>query len=122
MQWVTLTQEFTKVYKVNSVRRYGYNLGLDQFLDLKICGIDMDWVIEFLSTLDDNNIATITNRQGEKQQIILTPEFVSNALKLPNEGFVLGTWLSHRRTRKEILNRHLEKYSPMQISNTQTQN
>ena len=74
MQWVTLTQEFTRLHKVNCVRRYGYNVGLDQFLDLKICGIDMDrQVIEFLSTLDNNDIATITNCQGEKQQIILTP-------------------------------------------------
>ena len=37
MQWVTLTQEFTKLHEVNSVKRYGYNV-----LDLKICGIDMD--------------------------------------------------------------------------------
>ena len=60
MQWVILTQEFTKLHKINSVKRYGYNVGLDQFLDLKICGIDMDRVIEFLSTLNNNGIATIT--------------------------------------------------------------
>ena len=42
MQWVTLTQEFAQLHKVNSVRRYGFNTGLDQFLDLKICGIDME--------------------------------------------------------------------------------
>ena len=56
----------------------------------------MDRVIEFLSTLDNNDIATVTNRQGEKKQIILTPELVSDVLKLPNEGFVLGTWLSQK--------------------------
>ena len=96
MQWVTLTQEFTRLHKVNSVRRYGYNVGLDQFLDLRIFDIDMDRVIEFLSTLNDNDIVMVTNRQGEKQQIILTSQLVSDVLKLPNEGFVLGTWLSQK--------------------------
>ena len=67
MQCVTLTQEFTRLHEVNSVKRYGYNVGLDRFLDLKICGIDMDRVIEFLSTLNDNDVATVTDRQGEKQ-------------------------------------------------------
>ena len=60
-------------------------------MDLKICGIDMDWVIEFLSTLDNNDVAIVTNCQGEKQQGILTSQLVSDALKVPNEGFVLGT-------------------------------
>ena len=39
----------------------------------------MDWVIEFLSTLNDNDVATITNHQWEKRQIILTFELVSEA-------------------------------------------
>ena len=59
MQWVTLTQEFTRLHEVSSVRRYGYNFKLDRFLDLKIYGIDMDRVIKFLSTLDNNDVAII---------------------------------------------------------------
>ena len=94
MQSVTLTQEFTQLHKVNSVKRYGFNIGLDPFLDLKIYGIDMERVIEFLSTLNDNQVATVADQQGQKREIFLTPELVSEALKLPNEGYVLGTWLS----------------------------
>ena len=96
MQWVTLTQEFTKLHEVNSVKRYGYNVSLDGFLNLKICEINIDWVIEFLLTLDENKVATITDHQGKKKQIILTSHLVSEALKLPNEGYVLGTWLSSK--------------------------
>ena len=94
MQWVTLTQEFTQLHEVNSVRRFGYNTGMDRFLDLRICGIDMERVIEFLSTLSKEGEATVTNHQGEKITFKVTPKLVSEALKLPNEGFVLGTWLT----------------------------
>ena len=61
MQWVTLTQEFTKLHEVTNVRRYGYNVRLDNFLDLKICHIDMARVMEFLKTFDKHDVATITN-------------------------------------------------------------
>ena len=102
MQWVILTQNFTKLHEVNSVRRYGYNVGLDGFLNLRICGNDMDWVIEFLSTLNENKVVTIIDHQGEKNQIILTAQLVNEALKLPNEGYVLGTWLSSKDKAREF--------------------
>ena len=56
----------------------------------------MDWVIEFLSTLNDKDVAIVTDHQGQKKQIILSPKLVSEALKLPNRGYVLGTWLSSK--------------------------
>ena len=58
---VTLTQDFTKLHEVNSVQRYGYNVKLDGFVNLKLCKIDMDRVIEFLSTLNEDDVATVTN-------------------------------------------------------------
>ena len=62
MQRVTLTQDLTKLHQENSVQRYGYNVGLDQFLDLRICGIDMDRIIEFLSSMDEFDIAYVTDK------------------------------------------------------------
>ena len=73
MQWVTLTQDFTKLHEVNSVKRYKYNVKLDGFLDLQICNIDMARIMEFLETFNEHDVATVTNHQGEKKQIILTP-------------------------------------------------
>ena len=67
---------------------------MDRFLDLKICGMDMERVIEFLSTLNKEGEATLTNHQGKKITFKVTPELVSEALKLPNQGFFLGTWLT----------------------------
>ena len=49
-----------------------------------------------MSTLNENDVAIVTDHQGEKRQIILTPQLVNEALKLPNEGFVLGTWQSQK--------------------------
>ena len=63
-------------------------------MDLKIYGMDMERIIEFLSLLNKEGIATVTNLQGEKISFKVTPELVSKALKLPNEGFLLGTWLT----------------------------
>ena len=94
MQWVTLTQEFTQLHQINSVQRLGYNTEMDRFLDLKICGMDMERIIEFLSSLNKEGVATVTNHQGEKISFKVTPELVSKALKFPNKGFVLGTWLT----------------------------
>ena len=82
------------MHQINSVQRIGYNSGMDRFLDLKICGMDMERIIEFLSLLNKEGIATVTNLQGEKISFKVTPELVSKALKLPNKGFVLGTWLT----------------------------
>ena len=67
---------------------------MDRFLDLRICGMDMWRIIEFLSSLNKEGKATVTNLQGEKINFKVTPKLVSEALKLPNEGFVLGTWLT----------------------------
>ena len=94
MQWVTLTQEFTQLHEVNSVQRFGYNTRMDRFLDLRIYGMEMKRIIEFLSTLSKDGEAIVTNHQGEKITFKVTPELVSEALKLPNEGFVLETWLT----------------------------
>ena len=66
MQWVTLTQEFTQLHQINSVQRFGYNTEMDRFLDLKIYGMDMERIIEFLSSLNKEGVATVTNLQGEK--------------------------------------------------------
>ena len=94
MHWVILTQDFTKLHIANSVKKYGFNVGLDGFLDLNICSIDMAQIMEFLETMTDANTAIVTNHQGDKTQIIITPQLVNDALKLPNQGFILGTWLN----------------------------
>ena len=73
MQWVALTQDFTKLHTVNSVRRYGFNVNLDGFLDLTICRIDMDRVMELLETMNEYDTARFTNHQGEKKKIVLNP-------------------------------------------------
>ena len=97
MQWVIVTQDFTKLHTINCVKRYGFNIGsLDGFLDLNICGINMDRVMEFLETMNEYDTTKVTNHQGEKKKIVLTPQLVSEALKLPNHGYVLGTWLSRQ--------------------------
>ena len=54
----------------------------------------MERMIEFLSTLNENQVATIIDQQGHKKEIVQTLELVSEALKLPNKGYVLGTWQS----------------------------
>ena len=67
---------------------------MDGFLDLKICEMDMERIIEFLSTLNKEGEAIVTDLQGEKIKIKVTLELISEALKLPNEGFIHGTWLT----------------------------
>ena len=64
---VILTQFFSKLHTINNVKRYKFNAGLDGFLDLNICGIDMAQVMELLEKMDDNDIATVTDQHEEKK-------------------------------------------------------
>ena len=61
MQWVILIEEFTQLHTINSVRRFGYNVGLDEFLDLDICGIDKPKIMGFSKNMDDNDTVSMTN-------------------------------------------------------------
>ena len=51
MQWVTLTEKFINLHQEISIQRLAYNVGLDPFLSMEICGIDFDRVMEFLSNM-----------------------------------------------------------------------
>ena len=53
-------------------------------------------VMELLETMQDFGIAQATNAKGEKAKIAINPQLVSEALRLPQQGYALGTWLTKK--------------------------
>ena len=97
-----LTQEFTQLHQINNVRRFEYSTGMDRLHDLRIYGMDMERIIEFLSSLNKEGKATVTNLQGEKISFKVTQELVSEATEASKQRICTWYMLDHQRQIRSI--------------------
>ena len=61
-------------------------VGLEKYFQLPPWGVDIQRAYELMTSIDDNGLAAITDRNGVKLKVQITEELVSEALKLPTPG------------------------------------
>ena len=64
--------------------------GFDKFFRLTPCQVDPRRCVELLSSLQEDGTCQLTDNQGKKLQVLITPETVTQALKLTEGNHMIS--------------------------------
>ena len=93
---VKLPKTFFAIQREKGVQRVFQNVGLEEYFKLPAWGVDYQRSYELMTTLDVDNVAKITNMDGQKSRVHIDEELIANALQLKTGYFNLTDKISDR--------------------------